>query len=141
MAFSPMCLELSKPNARAYTASQESRWQLPLLPHYFGKCVIATGLKLQTTCPHRSTRCHRIGVTVPGQTDRKLIRDVEQPGIAGVCGEQDQLANGDHASVVIGGLVLDVANLVGKAEALAVHHLSCRPALNGSAAHSLFSPS
>jgi hypothetical protein len=54
-------------------------------------------------------------------------------------GEQDKLANGDHASDVVGGLVLDVTNLVGEAEVLAVNHRHCLPALNGFAAHSLFS--
>jgi hypothetical protein len=65
-----------------------------------------------------------------------LIGDVEQPGITGFGGKQDELTDGDDAPVVIGSLVLDVTNLIGKAEALAVHHLSSRPALNGSAAHS-----
>ena len=42
---------------------------------------------------------------------------------------------------MIGGLALDIPNLVGEAETLAVSLVSCRPALDGSAAHSLFSPS
>jgi hypothetical protein len=33
---------------------------------------------------------------------------------------------------VIGGLVLDVANFVGEAKALAVHHLSSWPTFDGS---------
>jgi hypothetical protein len=41
------------------------------------------------------------------------------------------LTDGDYAPVVIGGLVLDVTDLVGKAEALAA-----RPAFDSSAAHS-----
>jgi hypothetical protein len=76
------------------------------------------------------------GVTVPGQADGKLVGDVEQPGITRVGGEQDELADADNPPVVIGGLVLDVGNLVGKAEALTVHHLSSRPTFDGSAAHS-----
>jgi hypothetical protein len=54
--------------------------------------------------------------------------------------KQDELTDGHDASVVVGSFILDVAHLVGEAEALAVHHLFCRPALNGSAAHSRFSP-
>src|ERR1035437_4790610 len=74
---------------------------------------------------------NRFGVAVPGRSGRKLIGDVEQPGISGIGGKQDDLTDGRYASVVIGGFVLDVANLVGEAEALALHHVSCRTALNG----------
>src|SRR6266704_2206909 len=82
-----------------------------------------------------------VGSTATPTAYKKSDAPSEQPGITGVCGEQDQWANGDHASVVIGGLALDIADLVGEAETLAVNLLSCRPALNGSATHSLFSPS
>jgi len=43
-----------------------------------------------------------------------LVSDVEQPGIAGVGGEEGELADGDDAPVVIGGLALDVGNFIGK---------------------------
>ena len=49
------------------------------------------------------------------------------------------MTDGHDTPVVIGGLVLDVANLVGKAEALAVYRLSGRPAFDGSTAHSFLS--
>jgi hypothetical protein len=81
----------------------------------------------------------RLRVSVPGQPGREFIRDVEQPGISGFSGEQNELANGDHAQVVFGGLVLNVANLFGEAEVLAVNHLACLSALDGFAAHSHFS--
>ena len=80
-------------------------------------------------------------VSISGQSERKFIRDIEQPGISGFCREQDELANGDHAQVVFGGLVLDVANLFGEAEVLAVDYLACLSALDGSGTHSIFSPS
>src|SRR5205085_4169873 len=83
----------------------------------------------------------RFGVAVFGQTDGKLGGGVEQPGITGVRGEEDELSDGDDPSVMISGLVLDVGNLVGEAEALAVHPLSSRSAFDGFAAHSGFSPS
>lgn len=79
-------------------------------------------------------------VSIPGQPGRKFIGDVEQPGVSGLGGEQYQLTNGDHALVVVGGLVLNITNLVGEAEVLAVNHLPCLSALDGSA-HSLFSQS
>jgi hypothetical protein len=41
---------------------------------------------------------------------------VEQPGIAGFGGEQDQLADGDDAAVVLGGWALNVAHFIGPAE-------------------------
>ncbi len=84
---------------------------------------------------------NRLRVTISGQAGGKMIGDVEQPCVSGLGGEQDQLADGDHAQVVVGSFVLDVANLVGEAEALAVHHLGCFSALDGSGAHSHFSPS
>ncbi len=73
---------------------------------------------------------NRLRVSISGQAGRNFIG-----------GEQDQLADGDHAQVVFGGLVLDVANLVSEVEVLAVHHLGCFSALDGSGAHGLFSPS
>src|SRR5258708_40161798 len=77
-------------------------------------------------------------VPVPGQSGREVVGDVEQPGISGIGGKQDELTDGDHAPVVVGSLVLDVTNLVGETEALAIYHLPSRPALDGSAAHSFF---
>ena len=36
-------------------------------------------------------------VPIPGWRCRKFIGDVEQPGVSGLGGEQDQWADGDHA--------------------------------------------
>src|SRR5208337_923862 len=46
---------------------------------------------------------------------------------------------GDDAAIVIGSLRLDVANLVGEAEALALHPLLSRSLLASAATHRLFS--
>ena len=43
----------------------------------------------------------RFGIAVPGQTDRQWVGDVEQPGITGVGGKQDELTDGDDTAVVI----------------------------------------
>jgi hypothetical protein len=80
----------------------------------------------------------RFRIPASRQSGCKMVGDVEQPSIAGVRGKQDELTDGDHAPVVLGGLVLDVANLVGQAEALAIHCPPPRPALDGSAAHRFF---
>ena len=37
----------------------------------------------------------RFGVAISGEAGRKLVSDVEQPGITGVGGEEDELADGD----------------------------------------------
>ena len=37
----------------------------------------------------------RFGVAISGEAGRKLVSDVEQPGITGVDGEEDELADGD----------------------------------------------
>ena len=80
-------------------------------------------------------------IPISGQAAGKFIGDIEQPCVSGLGGEQDQCPDGDHAQVVFGGLVLDVANLFGEAEVLAVDYLPCLSALDGSGAHSIFSPS
>jgi hypothetical protein len=41
---------------------------------------------------------------------RRADGRVEQPGIAGFGGEQDQLTDGDDAAVVVGGAALNIAN-------------------------------
>jgi len=52
-----------------------------------------------------------------------LIGNVEQPSISCLGREKDQLTKGDDTPVVIGSLALDVANLVGKAEAFTIDPL------------------
>jgi hypothetical protein len=76
------------------------------------------------------------GIAISGQTRGKVIGDIEQPGVAGVSRKQDELTDSDHAPVVIGGFVLNVANLVGQVKAFAVKRLSGGPPLNRSASHS-----
>src|SRR5260370_35422620 len=63
----------------------------------------------------------RFGVPVPGQSGREVVGDVEQPGISGIGGKQDELTDGDHAPVVAGSLVLDVTNLSAENAALATY--------------------
>jgi hypothetical protein len=57
--------------------------------------------------------------SVPAFPGSEVIGGVQQPGIPGVGGEQDQRADGDQASVVSGGAALDVVNLVGEPKTLA----------------------
>jgi hypothetical protein len=64
-----------------------------------------------------------------------LIGNVEQPSISCLGREKDQLTKGDDTPVVIGSLALNVADLVGKAEAFTIHPLLSRSTLDRSAAH------
>ena len=68
-------------------------------------------------------RVSRLGLGTMTWGRDTSARDVDAL-FGAVGGEEDELTDGDDPTVVIGGLVLDVADLVGKAEALAVHHLS-----------------
>ena len=56
----------------------------------------------------------RFARPVSGQPCREPVSGVEQPGIAGFGGEQDQLTDGDDAAVVIGRPALDIAYLIGQ---------------------------
>src|SRR5215470_17287182 len=47
------------------------------------------------------------------------VGGVEQPGIAGFGGKQEQLTDGDDAAVVIGRVALNVAHLIGQTKILA----------------------
>ena len=62
----------------------------------------------------------RFRITVAGHPRRQVIGRIEQPRIAGFGREENQLANGDNAPVVLGSPTLNVAHLVGKAKTLAV---------------------
>jgi hypothetical protein len=64
-----------------------------------------------------------------------LVGCVEQPSISCPGREKDQLTNRDKAPVMIGGLTLDVTDLVGKAEAFTLDPLLSRSTLDRSAAH------
>src|SRR5262252_7269444 len=45
---------------------------------------------------------------------REPVGGVEQPGIAGFGGKQDQLADGHDTAVLIGRLTLNIAHLIGQ---------------------------
>src|ERR1700751_2159633 len=62
----------------------------------------------------------RFALPVSSQPCREPIGGLEQPGIAGLGGEQDQLTDGDHAAGVIGGPALNIADLIGQTKTLAL---------------------
>src|ERR1700736_4456158 len=64
----------------------------------------------------------RFALPVSSQPCREPIGGVEQPGIAGFGGEQDQLTDGNDAAVVIGCPALDIAHLIGQTKTLALHN-------------------
>src|SRR4029077_16985219 len=70
-------------------------------------------------------------LTVSSQPCGEPIGGVEQPGIAGFGGEQDRLADGDDAAVVIGGPALKIAHLVGETKTLALDDPFARSAPDG----------
>ena len=57
-----------------------------------------------------------------GPAVRELIGGVQQPRIASLGGKQDKLADGDNAPIVLSGPAQNIANFVGEAKVLAVHH-------------------
>jgi hypothetical protein len=73
----------------------------------------------------------RFALPVSCQPCGQAIGRVEQPGIAGFGGEQDQLTKGDDAAVVFGGPALNVAHLIGETKALAVDDPLVRSTLDG----------
>jgi len=64
--------------------------------------VSASSMWIGSLSPSRASLCG------------ELIGGVEQPGIAGFGGEQDQLTDGDDAAVVVGGPALNIAHLIGE---------------------------
>src|SRR4029077_20684262 len=64
----------------------------------------------------------RFALPVSSPPAREPIGGVEQPGIAGFGGEQDQLTDGNNAAVVIGCPALDIAHLIGQTKTLALHN-------------------
>jgi len=63
-----------------------------------------------------------------------VIDRIEQPGIAGLGGEQDERADRYQSPVVFDGAVLDVVDLVGEFEVLAVAASAFRSTFDGSPA-------
>ena len=74
-------------------------------------------------------------IAIPRQPRRQVIFRVEQPGIPGVGREQRQGANRHEAPIVFGGATLDVMDLVGEMEVLAIDVPLARPAFDGFPAH------
>src|SRR5439155_7895833 len=64
----------------------------------------------------------RFALPVSSQPCREPIGGVEQPGIAGFGGEQDQLTHGNDAAVMIGCTALDITHLIGQTKTLALHN-------------------
>jgi hypothetical protein len=63
-----------------------------------------------------------------------VIGGIEQPGIAGIGREQDERTDRYQPPVVFGGAVLDVVDLVGEFEVLAVGASPARSAFDDSPA-------
>src|SRR6476646_6820645 len=72
----------------------------------------------------------RLALALSSQPCGGLIGGVEQPGIAGFGGEQDQLTDGDDAAVVVGGAALNIAHLVGETKTLALDDPLARSSLD-----------
>src|SRR5580700_7145441 len=75
---------------------------------------------------YRFPRCGSVRSPVSSQPCREPIGGVEQPGIAGFGGEQDQLTDGNDAAVVIGCSALDIAHLIGETKTLALDDSAAR---------------
>ena len=73
----------------------------------------------------------RFALAVLGQPCGEPIGEVEQPGIAGLGGEQDQLRDGDDAAVVIGGATLNVARFIGQPKTPAFDDLLAQSMFDG----------
>jgi len=83
----------------------------------------------------RLLEVHIFGIAIPGQPYGQVIFRVEQPGVPGVGREQRQGTDRYEAPVMLSGAVLDVADLVGKMEVLAVDVPLARSAFDGLPAH------
>jgi hypothetical protein len=73
----------------------------------------------------------RFVLAVSSQPCREPIGGVEQPGIAGFGGEQDQLTDSEDAAVVIGCPALNIAHLIGETETLALDDRLARSTPDG----------
>lgn len=74
-------------------------------------------------------------VAIPRQPHGQVIFRVEHPGIPGVGREQRQGADGHEASVMLSGAALDVADLIGELEVLAIDLPLACPAFDGFPTH------
>ena len=73
----------------------------------------------------------RLALAVSSQPCGEPIGGVEQPGIAGFGGEQDQLTESDDAAVVVGCPALNIAHLIGEPKTLALDDPLARSTLDG----------
>ena len=62
---------------------------------------------------------NQLAFTVSSQPCGEPISGVEQPGIAGFGGEQDQLTEGDDVAVMWGGPALNIGHLIGETKTFA----------------------
>ncbi len=74
-------------------------------------------------------------IAIPRQSHGQVIRGVEQPGIPSVGREQRQRTNRYEAIVMLSGAMLDVSDLIGELEILAVDVPLAWPAFDGLPAH------
>src|SRR5437879_12924945 len=72
----------------------------------------------------------RLVLPLSSQPCGELVGGVEQPGIAGFGGEQDQLSDGDDAAVVVGCSALNIAHLIGETKTLALDDPLARSSLD-----------
>src|ERR1700745_3519792 len=72
-----------------------------------------------------------LAVAASSQPCREPIGGVEQPGITGFGGEQDQLTDGDDAAVVSGRPAVNIAPLIGETKTLALHASLARSTPDG----------
>ena len=76
-----------------------------------------------------------VRIAVPRQSDGQVICRVQQPGIPGIGREQRQRTNRHEAPVMLSSAMLDVPNLIGEFEVLAVYVPLARPAFDRLSAH------
>lgn len=76
-----------------------------------------------------------VRIAVPCQPRRQAIFRVEQPGISCVGREQHQGTDRHEAPIMLSGAALNVSDLIGEIEVLAIDLLLAQPAFDGLPAH------
>jgi hypothetical protein len=74
-------------------------------------------------------------IAIPRQPHGQVIFRVEQPGIPGVGREQRQGTDRYEAPIMLSGAALDVSDLIGEMEVLAIDLPLTRPVFDGLPAH------
>ena len=72
---------------------------------------------------------------IAGQPCGELIGSFNQPRIARLGGEQDNLTDRNDAPIMLGSPAQNVANFVGETKVLAIHHALARSTLDRSSTH------